>query len=114
MKYVWAVGLLAAGQSAAMTGTYTGQFVMAGFMQIKVSPWLRACITRSVALLPTLAVAVAFAGALHFCLDVDEPRLVVFGAVASDHKCSLSMHLRCLMQAADSQPAQRVLEEAIL
>ena len=26
--YVWAVGILAAGQSSTMTGTYTGQFVM--------------------------------------------------------------------------------------
>ena len=26
--YIWAVGILAAGQSSTMTGTYTGQFVM--------------------------------------------------------------------------------------
>ena len=26
--YIWAVGLLAAGQSSTMTGTYAGQFVM--------------------------------------------------------------------------------------
>ena len=63
MKYIWAVGLFAAGQSSTMTGTYTRQFVLSGFMHIHVSPWLRACITRSVALLPTLAVAIAFAGA---------------------------------------------------
>lgn len=34
--YVWALGLLAAGQSATMTGTYTGQFVMAGFLDLQV------------------------------------------------------------------------------
>jgi len=31
-KYIWAVGLLAAGQSSTMTGTYAGQFVMEGFL----------------------------------------------------------------------------------
>lgn len=62
MKYIWAVGLFAAGQSSTMTGTYTGQFVMSGFMELHVSAWLRAMITRSVALLPTLAVAIAYAG----------------------------------------------------
>ena len=35
-KYVWALGLLAAGQSSTMTGTYTGQFVMSGFLDLKV------------------------------------------------------------------------------
>lgn len=62
MKYIWAIGLFAAGQSSTMTGTYTGQFVMSGFMELHVSAWLRACITRSVALVPTLAVAIAYAG----------------------------------------------------
>ena len=31
-KYIWAIGLLAAGQSSTMTGTYAGQFVMEGFL----------------------------------------------------------------------------------
>lgn len=62
MQYIWAIGLFAAGQSSTMTGTYTGQFVMSGFMELHVSAWLRACITRSVALVPTLAVAIAYAG----------------------------------------------------
>lgn len=62
MKYIWAIGLFAAGQSSTMTGTYTGQFVMSGFMELHVPAWMRACITRSVALVPTLAVAVVYAG----------------------------------------------------
>lgn len=62
MKYIWAVGLFAAGQSSTMTGTYTGQFVMSGFMELHVSPFVRALITRSVALVPTLAFALAYAG----------------------------------------------------
>lgn len=34
--YIWAVGLLAAGQSSTMTGTYAGQFVMEGFLKLRV------------------------------------------------------------------------------
>lgn len=34
--YIWALGLLAAGQSSTMTGTYTGQFVMDGYLNLKV------------------------------------------------------------------------------
>ena len=36
--YIWALGLLAAGQSSTMTGTYTGQFVMQGYLNLKVLP----------------------------------------------------------------------------
>ena len=35
--YIWAVGILAAGQSSTMTGTYAGQFVMEGFLNLKWS-----------------------------------------------------------------------------
>jgi NRAMP (natural resistance-associated macrophage protein)-like metal ion transporter len=35
-RYIWAIGLLAAGQSSTMTGTYAGQFVMEGFLDIKL------------------------------------------------------------------------------
>ncbi|GIL45319.1 hypothetical protein Vafri_2585, partial [Volvox africanus] len=55
--YIWALGLLAAGQSSTMTGTYTGQFVMGGYLDLKVSPWARVALTRAVAIAPTLAVA---------------------------------------------------------
>jgi NRAMP (natural resistance-associated macrophage protein)-like metal ion transporter len=36
--YIWAVGLLAAGQSSTITGTYAGQFVMSGFLELQVLP----------------------------------------------------------------------------
>jgi natural resistance-associated macrophage protein len=55
--FIWALGLLAAGQSSTMTGTYTGQFVMGGYLNLKVAPWKRILLTRSVALAPTLLVA---------------------------------------------------------
>ncbi|EDQ92574.1 uncharacterized protein MONBRDRAFT_905, partial [Monosiga brevicollis MX1] len=57
MKYIWAIGLLAAGQSSTMTGTYAGQFVMEGFLSLKIKPWKRVAITRSFAMIPTLLVA---------------------------------------------------------
>lgn len=57
---VWAVGLLAAGQSSTMTGTYAGQFVMSGFLDLKMGPYNRALITRAVALVPTMIVALVY------------------------------------------------------
>uniref|UniRef100_A0A8V0ZP09 Natural resistance-associated macrophage protein 1 n=1 Tax=Gallus gallus TaxID=9031 RepID=A0A8V0ZP09_CHICK len=55
--YIWAVGILAAGQSSTMTGTYAGQFVMEGFLQLRWSRFTRVLFTRSLAILPTLFVA---------------------------------------------------------
>ncbi|XP_037704288.1 natural resistance-associated macrophage protein 2 isoform X2 [Choloepus didactylus] len=56
--YIWAVGILAAGQSSTMTGTYSGQFVMEGFLNLKWSRFARVLLTRSIAIIPTLLVAV--------------------------------------------------------
>jgi natural resistance-associated macrophage protein len=60
--YIWAIGLLAAGQSSTMTGTYAGQFVMAGFLNLRVRKAVRAFVTRAVAILPTVIVALIFNG----------------------------------------------------
>ncbi|GLC38536.1 hypothetical protein PLESTB_001736900 [Pleodorina starrii] len=60
--YIWALGLLAAGQSSTMTGTYTGQFVMGGYLDLQVSPWARVALTRAVAIAPTLVVALMCSG----------------------------------------------------
>lgn len=56
--YIWAVGLLAAGQSSTMTGTYAGQFVMEGFLKLRWSRFARVLLTRSCAILPTVLLAV--------------------------------------------------------
>ncbi|EJW74179.1 SLC11A2 protein, partial [Wuchereria bancrofti] len=55
--YVWGVGIWAAGQSSTMTGTYTGQFVMEGFLQIRWSRWKRVLVTRSITIVPALLLA---------------------------------------------------------
>lgn len=56
--YIWAVGILAAGQSSTMTGTYAGQFTMEGFLNLKWPRWQRVLLTRSIAIAPTLAVTI--------------------------------------------------------
>ena len=43
-----------------MTGTYAGQFVMAGFLQLRVKKWVRVVITRCFAIVPTVIVALMF------------------------------------------------------
>uniref|UniRef100_A0A8C8IT22 Solute carrier family 11 member 2 n=1 Tax=Oncorhynchus tshawytscha TaxID=74940 RepID=A0A8C8IT22_ONCTS len=56
--YIWAIGILAAGQSSTMTGTYSGQFVMEGFLNLRWSRFARVLLTRSIAIFPTLLVAI--------------------------------------------------------
>jgi manganese transport protein len=54
----FAAALLAAGQSATLTGTMAGQVVMNGLVQVRVKPWARRLVTRSLAIVPAIAVAV--------------------------------------------------------
>ncbi len=58
---LFAIALLASGQNSSITGTLAGQVVMEGFIHIKLAPWLRRLITRSLAIIPTIIV-VAFTG----------------------------------------------------
>ena len=44
--YIWAIGILAAGQSSTMTGTYAGQFAMEGFLNLQWKRWQRVLLTR--------------------------------------------------------------------
>jgi manganese transport protein len=53
---LFAVALLAAGQSSTITGTLAGQVVMEGFMHWRIQPWLRRMITRVLAILPAVLV----------------------------------------------------------
>lgn len=55
--YIWAVGILAAGQSSTMTGTYAGQFAMEGFLNLQWARWRRVLFTRLIAIIPTFFVA---------------------------------------------------------
>jgi manganese transport protein len=53
---LFAVALLASGQNSSITGTLAGQVVMEGFVHLKVAPWLRRLITRTLAIIPTIIV----------------------------------------------------------
>jgi manganese transport protein len=71
---IFAIGLLAAGQSSTITGTLAGQLVMEGFLQIRLSPLVRRLITRLAALGPVL---------LYFAVvgESDTTRLLVLSQV---------------------------------
>lgn len=51
---LFAVALLASGQSSTITGTLAGQVVMEGFMRWRIQPWVRRLITRTLAILPAI------------------------------------------------------------
>ena len=53
---LFAIALLASGQNSSITGTLAGQVVMEGFIHLKLSPWLRRLITRSLAIIHTIIV----------------------------------------------------------
>jgi manganese transport protein len=59
---LFAVALLASGQSSTLTGTFAGQIVMEGFLNLRLRPWLRRMITRFLAIIPAV-ITVYFWGA---------------------------------------------------
>ncbi|XP_021661030.1 metal transporter Nramp1 isoform X2 [Hevea brasiliensis] len=54
---LFAIALLASGQSSTITGTYAGQYVMQGFLDLRLTPWIRNFLTRCLAIVPSLIVA---------------------------------------------------------
>jgi manganese transport protein len=57
---LFAVALLASGQNSTLTGTLAGQIVMEGFINLRISPWLRRIITRLIAVTPAVFVIAIF------------------------------------------------------
>ena len=53
---LFACALLASGQNSTLTGTLAGQIVMEGFLNLRLKPWLRRLITRSIAITPAIIV----------------------------------------------------------
>lgn len=49
---LFAIALIAAGQSSTLTGTLSGQIVMEGYLNLRIQPWLRRLITRIIAIVP--------------------------------------------------------------
>ena len=57
---LFAVALIAAGQSSTVTGTLAGQIIMEGYLSLRINPLLRRLITRLVAIVPALIVIVVY------------------------------------------------------
>ena len=57
---VFAVALLAAGQNSTVTGTLAGQIVMEGFLDLTIPAWARRLVTRSLAIIPAVFVAISY------------------------------------------------------
>ncbi|PPR80879.1 hypothetical protein GOBAR_AA39834 [Gossypium barbadense] len=55
---LYAIALLASGQSSTITGTYAGQFIMQGFLNLKMKKWVRNLMTRCIAITPSLIVSI--------------------------------------------------------
>uniref|UniRef100_A0A1D1Z6R7 Metal transporter Nramp5 n=1 Tax=Anthurium amnicola TaxID=1678845 RepID=A0A1D1Z6R7_9ARAE len=55
---VYAIALLASGQSSTITGTYAGQYIMQGFLDLRMKTWLRNLLTRCIAITPSLIVSI--------------------------------------------------------
>ncbi|HVZ76384.1 MAG TPA: Nramp family divalent metal transporter, partial [Gemmatimonadaceae bacterium] len=57
---VFALALLASGQNSTLTGTLAGQIVMEGFLNVRLRPWVRRLITRLIAIVPAVVVAILY------------------------------------------------------
>ena len=53
---LFAVALIASGQSSTITGTLAGQIVMEGYLQLRIAPWVRRLMTRLIAIIPAVIV----------------------------------------------------------
>merc|ERR1712232_325848 len=72
------LSLLAAGQSSAITTTYSGQYIMDGFLKIRLPIWKRALLTRLTAIVPCCIVALSTHGAaLNIAVDIVNASLAV-------------------------------------
>ena len=57
---LFAVALIAAGQSSTITGTLAGQIVMEGYLNLRIQPWVRRIITRLIAIVPAVVVIMIY------------------------------------------------------
>lgn len=71
---IFAIALIAAGQSSTITGTLAGQIVMEGYLNLRVTPWIRRLVTRFVAIAPALF-------AIYYYGDSSMNDLLVFSQV---------------------------------
>jgi len=53
---LFAIALIAAGQSSTITGTLAGQVIMEGYLNLRLQPWIRRLATRLIAIVPAFLV----------------------------------------------------------
>src|SRR6202012_2223919 len=51
---LFAIALIASGQSSTITGTLAGQIIMEGHINLRIEPWLRRLLTRALAIVPAI------------------------------------------------------------
>lgn len=71
---LFAIALIAAGQSSTITGTLAGQIVMEGYLQLRINPWIRRLLTRLLAIIPAVLV-------IYFSGDTKVDSLLVLSQV---------------------------------
>lgn len=59
-SHLFAIALIAAGQSSTVTGTLAGQIVMEGYLRLRINPWMRRLLTRLLAIVPAIIVILVF------------------------------------------------------
>eukprot|EP00756_Hemistasia_phaeocysticola_P063399 Hpha_TRINITY_DN6869_c0_g1::TRINITY_DN6869_c0_g1_i2::g.46157::m.46157/K21398/SLC11A2, DMT1, NRAMP2; natural resistance-associated macrophage protein 2 len=97
--YVWAIGLLAAGQASTISGTYAGQFIMTGFLDMPVSLFWRTIFSRAFALIPALAFAIAAPGhpetmdSLNAAINVLQAAQIPFAMLPALYFASSPRHM---------------------
>ena len=57
---LFAIALIAAGQSSTLTGTLAGQIVMEGYLNLRIQPWVRRLLTRMIAIVPALLTVIYY------------------------------------------------------
>jgi manganese transport protein len=72
--FLFAIALIAAGQSSTVTGTLAGQIVMEGYLSLRINPWIRRLLTRLIAIIPTVIVILIYG-------DQEVDALLVFSQV---------------------------------
>ena len=71
---LFAIALIAAGQSSTITGTLAGQIVMEGYLHLRIAPWIRRLITRSIAVVPALFI-------IYFMGEKKADEMLIFSQV---------------------------------
>lgn len=62
LSMLFAIALLASGQSSTITGTLAGQIIMEGFIHLRMPLWAQRLLTRLISIIPVLAFAIYYHG----------------------------------------------------